>query len=145
MHLVIDYQWTKRLQDQLRHALYACYDSQVDFEEKNPRIGQTDEIEKIKNHLKSFKLILVDEVKPDETALILELRHNDTLHYATKQLESIELFKNNYGGENQNSQILQEILQRHKVVLALIRLLVLPHRVDLVLSTRATGTYVSIV
>lgn len=27
MHLVIDYQWTKRLQDQLRHALYACYDS----------------------------------------------------------------------------------------------------------------------
>lgn len=114
-HLVMDHQWAKRLQEQLRDALYRCYDcwvglrqqgdakaghpGEMDKTKEHLHPGEMDKIkehlhpggiDKIKEHLVSFKLILVDKVKPRETMLVLELREEDTLYYATKHLKAIE-------------------------------------------------------
>jgi hypothetical protein len=160
----MDHQWAKRLQEQLRDALYRCYDcwvglqqqgdakaghpGEMDKTKEHLHPGEMDKIkehlhpggiDKIKEHLVSFKLILVDKVKPRETMLVLELREEDTLHYATKHLKAIEDL------QGQGVSGLEKVLLRQKVVVALIRLLVLPQKLDWTLSTRGIGTDVSIV
>lgn len=158
--LVIDNKWTTLLQDQLREALYSCHDAWESAQNMDEMNGLNKKIEAIKRQLLSFKLILVDDVDPSETSLVIEIRRKDALHYATKQLNKVHEFNARYqhqqgdggqfeeadgGPELHMSHKVKELLRQQKVVTALIRLLSLPQKLDKVLSTRATGTYVSVV
>ncbi|KAK7212342.1 hypothetical protein V2G26_019520 [Clonostachys chloroleuca] len=199
--LVMDNQWAEILQDRLRDALYECYDTwdavQKDLEQQKKLSDENkNKIEQTKDHIKSFKLILVDKVNAIETSLVFELREHDILHYATNQLnfakslnqnqlkENQQMEEGSHSGgsrteanhneeslsdanlseasiseaehqrenhqekqetENRQSSIIQKLLQRQKVVVALTRLLVLPQRIDYILSTRTTGTCVLVV
>lgn len=142
--LVMDHVWVKRLQGQLRQALYRCYDSweAIKIHQPGPNQALNNRIDLIQRHILALKLILVDDVQPAETALVDEVREMDVLHYTVKELKFIkdEINKREAWFEG----LERNVLPAQKTVVALTRLLTLPQKVPKVLSTRGTGTYISI-
>ncbi|KAJ5771169.1 uncharacterized protein N7511_003220 [Penicillium nucicola] len=143
--IVMDYTWTRILQEKLRKLIYECHDSWDDLkalagEDQKPRI------EVIQRNLKGLKLLLLnDSILPE--AIVQEQRKEDTLQYAQKQLEFVghELSPDGSMKQPRLRGILEtRLLPLQQQIVALVRLLTLPKMVIRQLSTRGTGTHVSL-